>query len=515
MEETKTELPFKRSLVDEIKLDEPFENTVKMKTMTAVFKGFKSSEVEGGTITTPLTAERPFTMEERLNNWRFTDFFETKRTLSSTADANRKCELKRPLSTITINRALEKGCPYIMYSTDGQKYYIRKDKNTDGTDSVARVYREKEPQKISLYKNTAHFLDSNSLDIVECTTMSKYQIKIPNAIDMVVPEKGSAIISVLREMEETKARANKKMYLERVDMSAGKIDNYILECNSSQHKFKRVANTWHPMQYIAMSAESAAVIDVREKKSNVFWSIAAVTGTLKLHKFRPYYKVEKGSESKIYITKGHLLGAFDMRNLMTPFGIHATPVQTGLMSLSNNIAIYNIKGQFYYQSTRDPADSIVKTYEFNSQYPFLGFDWAGKSMKSPYSIAAFLFANKISIYTDGGILQEHGVSCKTIPRISSSENRIISTLVKSAKSMSAFVNKSVTGISKTEENPQVTLLERSLQDGFRDPLLPRDMSGIASEPVEEVKKVIPYTRIMDFLLISDKASLLKQKKDQK
>ncbi|KAH9387214.1 uncharacterized protein NEMAJ01_2110 [Nematocida major] len=505
------QLDFKRTKSSDIQPGEDFAHTDVAKKLSSVYKEFVTCGIDSDILATPLTIRPGLTIEERQKNWAFTNFFKTKETIPINIQACKK-SLERPASTITINRSAEKGSPYIMYSVDGHKYYIHKDRTTDRQDSTVFLTRQEAPQKIGLHKSTVHFLGRDSLDVVAAETRAKYRLSVPNAIDMAIPEKRGSTIPVLRDRGLGKPAES--MLFDRVDMATGKIEGYRIAC-SGQGKFRKVGNTWHPKQYVCLSADAASVVDVREKASRSFWRLKTMgKGNVGAADVPSNYKVEKGRGSTMHIFTGYTLGAFDMRNLSAETGLSYTNITNGTMSVGKHIAVYNKYGHFYFQNAQDSSDSIVKIYKFNTDKFLLGFEWAGKSEEHMYSTAAFLFSSKVCIYTGDGNMQEHPIDEYRVPN--APEHRLATTLRLTGSFVPLLFNKNRPLVPEEEhDSRKLTLLERSLQDGFRDPLVPASMEGIAQEPNESVKKVIPYTNMMNFLTVGEKASLLKPKKDRK
>ncbi|EIJ89444.1 uncharacterized protein NEPG_01030 [Nematocida parisii ERTm1] len=504
----------KRSLIDEIMPGDSYENASKIKKVSGVYREFKTSDVENSPTTPCLSIMRGLAFEEIRRSWEFADFFPTKTTVSMN-NMHGITNKSRPRSTITMNRALDKGAPYLMYSVDGHKYYIRKERTTDNEDTVGFIYKEDSPIKISLYRNTAEFLTGEYLDIVECTELTQHRILLPNSLDMAVPEKGGSFIPVLREMESTKAINNKKMYLDKIDMCTGKIDNYILQCKDSTRKYKRISNTWHPQQYIAMNIDTVGIIDLREKTSNTFWQCRSIARHYTTDELSPNYTVEKGAESKIYVNNGKALGSFDMRNLTTLYGIKDTGVHKGILSVGKHPAVYNHRGHFYFQSYYDSDNQMVKLYNFNTNYSFIGFDWIGKSANLPFTMAAFLFENKIHIYTGDGQVNELPIVCKKRPCGRQAMSHELLRLLKKGKVYSSkLLKKSSLPRINNSDNDPYTFLERSLLDGFRDPLDKSEDTGISTQPNDSVKKTIPYTKMIEYLSTSDMTALAKEKSNE-
>ncbi|KAI5133506.1 hypothetical protein NEAUS06_0594 [Nematocida ausubeli] len=499
-----------RTLVDEIAFAEPLKNADKIKKISGIYKDFRFSESESAPFATPLAITKGLRFEEKEASWNFLNFFPDMPSITA-RDKDSRPRNFRPRSTIIMNRALDKGAPYLMYSLDGRKYTIRKERATDSTDTVAVINRELEPIKIELYRNTAHFLNEDHLDIIECTRLTKHRINLSNAVDMSVPEKGGTIIPILKEMEERKGINTKKMYLDRVDMATGKIDNYVLNCPGTLEKYKRISNTWHPQEYIIMSSGTAGIIDLREKKSRTFWNcreILAHPG----ENFNEYHKIEKGAGSKIYITNGGTLGSFDMRNLTTPYGICNTNLRNGVLSMGRHPAVYNNSGKFFFQSATDPDNCIMKIYNFNTTDKLLGFEWVGRSANLPYSMAAFLFKSRLCIFSGTGEVHEVQIGQKKSQRY---KRRDVDKQLSNNKIYTdGFFRKPLKAM-KEKAVDSYTILERSLLNGFRDPLDTESAKSTAISPSEDVIKVLGYTKMINYMVPSDTALLLNKSKDEK
>ncbi|KAI5190706.1 hypothetical protein NEMIN01_1171 [Nematocida minor] len=508
MDEETRVLSFKRTLIDEIAVGETLPNARKLKRIDKVFKDFRTSELDNKEPQTPLTFYQSPTEEERNNSWRHVDFFPNKEHIKTEGSTTTNSG-DYPFLYISLNKTPVKGAPYVLYSTDGYKYYIRKERAKDNTDAYGTIKRDVTPEKIGLYKNLALFLDRDNLDLVESDKMSKFTISLPNALDVAIPEKGMSAIPVLRDLEEVRAISTKKMYLDRVDMATGKIDNYILQCKDFHAKFKRIANTWHPQQYICTSHSTASIVDLREKVSNVFWYSKDPKLVIERAGFKRQHKAEKGLESKIHITSGKTLGTFDMRNLSTIYGEYNTFVNLGVLSVSRNIAVYNSYGHFYFQNSTAPENNVLKLYKFNAGDKFIGFDWCGGFGSHPYTMAAFLFHNRLNIYCGDGSTMVHEIKPDKFITGPPESTERIKNIMKKGEGMKMMVETKTRAKKEREKKVHKTysLLERSLLNGFRDPLETDKGSDVVTEPTNLIGKVIGYTKLIDFVSMQEKAAI--------
>lgn len=527
MKEEAILLDYKSRLIDEIIPDKPFENTFKIKKIGRIFRDFRTSEMDNRTIHAPLSIIPGLKEEAIENNWSFTDFFPTKEYVifqESKTSYTRKKSLS-PHTAITVNRTVLKGSPYIMYTSDGSNYIVRKERATNNSDSSFTIHRNTSPIKIGLYKNASMFLEKDLIDIIDCISMKNYKIAAKNSVDFAIPEKHMSSIPVLRDLEESKGITTKKMFLDKIDMTTGKIDNYILHCYDSIFKFRKIANTWHPMQYICTSLDKASLVDLREKKSRLFWTLPKKGNGGGSRSCPKYQKAEKGQDSKVYIMQGRTLGTFDMRNLSNIFGEISTEISNPVLSVGKHIAVYNSGGRFFFQNPIASEDTIMKIYKFDITDEFIGFDWSGKSQNAPYSIAAFLFRNKLNVYYGDGTIAIHNIPKKlrntghrpaivseSTGKISNKKD-IMHTIISKPllKRTKDKIKESHTG----EKRNHYTTLERTLRNGFRDPMDADEPTETLFEPSECIKRIISYTKLLDLLPLSDRQSILKPKKEKK
>lgn len=513
-------LSYRRRLIDEILQAEPYENSRKLINPGQIYREFHTSELHNPSIQAPLSVVPGFTEDAINRNWAYTDFFPPKKYLCA-AGTYRYKDKTSPFLNVTVNKTGQKGAPYVMYSSNLTDYVVRKERTVNNTDTSIRISRKIRPTSIGLYKNTALFLETDALDIINCTTSSTYRIEVKNSVGLAVPEKDISSIPVLRDMEGSKTISTKKMYLDRVDMATGKIDNYILQCSSTYHKYRIICNTWHPMQYVCVCSDKASLVDLREKSSRLFWDTTQPKKKIP-DVFRPHHKAEKGKDSKIHITQTNSIGTFDMRNLGSVFGETDTGIRSPILSVGRHIAAYSTQGIFFFQNPLVPEDRIIKTYQFSPDDAFLGFDWTGKSNSTPYSIAAFMFDNKISIYYGDGTIAIHNIP-KSIwtSRKKRSINSRPNKISKNKEEIPSIISKPI--ISKNIKNLRnlftpseigsPTVLERTMQDGFRDPLNPAEEFTV--EIPEPVKKTIQYTKIIDLLPVQERNRILQETKIEK
>ncbi|KAI5186881.1 hypothetical protein NEHOM01_1770 [Nematocida homosporus] len=415
--------------------------------------------------------------------WKGIDFFPQIKHVDYT-------RLQRPpicQNLMAVNRTPEKGSPYLMYSNDGYKYFIRKERHTDGIDVCASIFLNEIPTKVSLYKNNSLVLTRTGVDIIDCNTLKTYTIPIDQPFDMATPFGNTSFLCVLKE-PACSSNTDPNYYnaiLDQLDLESGKAISYTIKGHSAFSTAAKISSTWHPQQYICGRSMYISLLDLREKTSRSIWTIAPKLESLhpdRVVKSGTINSLEQATSNKIVVSTGSHLGTLDMRWLNDMFSSRYVPFRAEGLAAGHNVVAYNALGQFFFESLSASEPYAYRHFKLPTTTQFLAFDWHSRSFTKPYSFAAFLFDTHIIIHHHDGQTNLHQIpSAKPADIVFGlagakdivQQNRRIR---KRSSALNTFLGrtKSLFATTTTTNKPDsYTYLERSLLGGHGDPLKPK------------------------------------------
>lgn len=411
-----------------------------------------------------------------------------------------------PKNLLALNKTLVNGAPTMLFSVNGIDYLIGKGTKANLDTKSLKITLDQEPCKVGLYKNTALFLDSEQLSLVECSNFVMYQIALPDAIDMAIPEGNAHSFPVLRQMTRgtTNLREIESAFLEVVDMHAGKITTHLIRGNEKTRRVYKLAATWHPQQFICGSNHTLSLVDLREKQSHVFWyhgrSFSERT------KNTAIVDLERVQDPKLAMVDREYLTMLDMRWLTNQYSRRKLPFNKPFLATNRkDVAVFNRGGEFFFQSASNQDLYTYRAYEFPFRHHFVAFDWTGHTFER-YNTAAFLFTTKLQMFHASGGVEDHLVNHSCVPKPAINQKDSVHDVSKRSKKRfkALFASAKLAGrmllrLPKPMVQPasQYTYLRRLLHDGFRDPLDPPQPCSATPPAILAkalAKQPLPYFR---------------------
>ncbi|KAI5189263.1 hypothetical protein NECID01_0458 [Nematocida sp. AWRm77] len=476
MKPERERLCFQRVLEEDIQIGEEFSPLTKTRKREGYNKRLvltEGSEEHG--YKAVMRAETFIEKKKKESAWAFTNFFQAPKHYSVID----KVPKKHTKHLLCVNKAPVKDGPALMYSNNGLKYVIRKGKVSNLEDMHATVDVEEVPQKVGLYKNTAFFLGSETVGLLDCTYLKMHTISVTDPIDLAMPEGNMHTFPVLRTIQSTARtlQTENSCFIDVVDMHGSKVSTHMVRSATSTHKYTQIAHTWHPKQYICGSNVGVSLVDTREKKSHLFYkNMDTSAGTRKVTYIKDLQKLQ---DSKIGIIDRGNFSVLDMRWLTDQYCKKKIPFVNPVLASGKHIALYNRSGEFYFQSIFSQDNYMYRHYQFGSREVLLSFDWSGEVQNTPYNLAAFLFEKRIKIFYPTGESEEHGLP--PIPKEAGQLHKNIFYSVRTAtkflrpifrkaeKLDSLLLGKSLHASLPVQKS---TFLQRLIEDGFRDALDP-------------------------------------------